>query len=439
MLPHVERTTMRAPRPLLHAVAALPLLLVGCVEPLQNGGVTIVGDPGARLGTLCRFRHGADDGFCANDAPEIKPARVRRITGPNDGLRGAFATGRAGDYLLENDEIALVIEQIGPRGESARGGALVDAADAKTRVDALGRVVASLGGAEELAVYDQIKVGTGSEGSAYVEVEGHALATPAIHLTTRYSLAPSSRVVTITTTLLDAESDEIRGLELGDAVTWGGATGGAPAAPMRSEEGAPPEAAGVAAPRESVASYIFGVGHGAAYALLKDGSPFLFRGDASSSVAVLERGVTLSPSSPLEYTRMLLVAPRGDTAALATELFYLGGGAPGGVEVAASWEGDASLRSNENRIVLHRACVACGGGAPASPFPDPPSLWLDQPADAPAAGELAPGKYTARFEGPGGSSPEVPFEVKAGAVTKLTLPVVSTAHAAPVDAPAQTP
>ena len=357
MLPHVERTTMRAPRSLLHVVAVLPLLLVGCVEPLQNGGVTIVGDPSARLGALCRFRHGTDDGFCVNEAPELKPARARRMTGANDGLRGPFATGRAGDYMLENEEIAVVIARPGPDGGTPRGGALVDAADARTRIDALGQVLASFGGTENHAVYDEIKTGAVDDGSAYVEVLGHALATPTILVTTRYALAPGSRVVMITTTLLANGAGDIHGLDLGDTVTWGGAASSAPGAqtqggdsvapdaagaPPRSVEGVAPDAAG-APPRsvegvapdaagapsrsvEGVAPYLFGVGHGAAYALVKDGSPFLFRSDTSSSVAVLERGVTLSPARPVEYTRMLLVAPRGDTAALAAELVYLGGG-----------------------------------------------------------------------------------------------------------------
>jgi hypothetical protein len=431
--------TMRAPHPFLRAVPAflLALTFAGCAPPLQNGGVTIFGDPGTRLATLCRFRHHGDDGFCANDTPEVKPARTRRIAGPNDGLHGPFATGRAGDYVLENDEIAVVIDQLDGGQGIPQGGTLVDAADARTRRDALGQIVASFGGPENHAVYEKIATGTGSDGSAYVQVEGHAIATPAMHVVTRYALTPGSRVVTITTTLLALGDQEITGLDLGDTVLWGGATSGAPA-PQRQEGDAAKGDDPGPQPRdgESAAPYVFGVGEDAAYALVKDGRPFVFRNDASTSVVVLERGVTLSPSKPFEYSRALVVAPRGDTAAVATELFYLGGGAPGGVEVAASWDGTVVVRPHENRIVLHRTCADCGRGAAPSTFPDPPSLWLDQPVEARAAGELAPGKYTARFEGSAGSSAEVPFEVKAGAVTKVTLPVV---QGTPPQPPAKDP
>jgi len=46
--------------------------LAGCFEPIQSGGVVIVGDPSERLGVLCRFRQrdAGPDAFCAPDAQE---------------------------------------------------------------------------------------------------------------------------------------------------------------------------------------------------------------------------------------------------------------------------------------------------------------------------------------------------------------------------------
>ena len=53
-----------------------------------------------------------------------------------DVLGGPNAIGRAGDVLLENDEVAFVISQIsGAAGFAESGGNLVDAADAKLRKD----------------------------------------------------------------------------------------------------------------------------------------------------------------------------------------------------------------------------------------------------------------------------------------------------------------
>jgi len=412
--------------PRSHDLAACLALLIGtsgCFEPIQNGGVTIVGDPSSRLGTLCRFRHQSEGGVCAEEASAPKPSRVKRIAAAGDGLRGAFATGRPGDYVLENEEIAVVIDQIGARqGLAETGGHLVDAGDALGRIDALGQVVTTLGGLENQAIYETITAGSEKDGTAFVEVSGHSQKAPTIGVTTRYAVAPSSRVVLITTTLINRGSSAIAALDLGDAVLWGGATGG-----LAGQEAAPSTtaASAIATP------YLFAVGTGVAYALVGDGSTFGGASDSGSAglllaqpaagftTAVDVRGAKLDPSKPESYRRALVVAPRGDTAAIATELFYLTGGSPGAVEITASSEGKAFLRPNENRIVLRRACATCS----AATLPDPPSLWISQPSNAPAASEMAPGKYTAKLEGPFGSSPEVPFEIVAGAVTKVALPM----------------
>lgn len=40
--------------------------ITGCFEPIQSGGVVIVGDPAERLGVLCRFKQGGS--FCGSEA-----------------------------------------------------------------------------------------------------------------------------------------------------------------------------------------------------------------------------------------------------------------------------------------------------------------------------------------------------------------------------------
>jgi hypothetical protein len=50
-------------------VAACAPLGLGCMEPLQSGGVMIVGDPGERIAAMCRFRHRDRVGeLCGGDA-----------------------------------------------------------------------------------------------------------------------------------------------------------------------------------------------------------------------------------------------------------------------------------------------------------------------------------------------------------------------------------
>ena len=59
--------TVKIPLPTaLFLIAATSL--AGCFEPIQSGGVMIVGDPSERLGALCRYR--GSDAFCASDAPD---------------------------------------------------------------------------------------------------------------------------------------------------------------------------------------------------------------------------------------------------------------------------------------------------------------------------------------------------------------------------------
>jgi hypothetical protein len=73
-------------------------------------------------------------------------ASVRRLTA-GDELDGELATGRPGDWLVENGEIAFVVEQPG-RGHAVakRGGQLVDIADGTRRRDEVSEVVLSIAG-----------------------------------------------------------------------------------------------------------------------------------------------------------------------------------------------------------------------------------------------------------------------------------------------------
>lgn len=54
--------------------------LAGCFEPIQSGGVTIVGDPSERIAALCRFRSrdGAAASFCATEEPAAEPPAASR-------------------------------------------------------------------------------------------------------------------------------------------------------------------------------------------------------------------------------------------------------------------------------------------------------------------------------------------------------------------------
>jgi len=401
---------------MLTVLAAAALEGAGCLEPLQNGGVMIIGDPGERLGTICRFRHGsaASESFCAMDGPSEVGARVRKIAGPGDALGGPYASGTSGDYVLENDEITIVIDQLGGgQGLAESGGNIVDAGDAKVRVDALGQMFTSFGMSMQQALYESVRTGVEVDGSAWVEVSGHELHDEKLRVRTRYTLAVGTRALAVATTLENTGTAELAGLDLGDTILWGGAANGA----AGKETGFRGDA---------TAPYLFGIGDGVAYAVATNGQPFFSKNGASWSNPAFTRGATIAPGAATTYERLFVVAPRGDTAAVATELFFLGGGAPGGLEVALAWEGKAFLRPNENHIALRRLPRA-GAAADAddAPFPDPPSLWLAQPVTGSLAAELAPGRYAARLEGSAGTSDEAIVDVAAGKTTKLTLRATS--------------
>lgn len=46
-------------------LALVALSGFGCMEPLQSGGVNIIGDPSSRMEVLCRLHERPGDPFCA--------------------------------------------------------------------------------------------------------------------------------------------------------------------------------------------------------------------------------------------------------------------------------------------------------------------------------------------------------------------------------------
>jgi hypothetical protein len=390
--------------------------LAGCFEPIQSGGVMIIGDPSERVGALCRFRRKdlATDSFCSPDAPAAAQngARVRRMASAAEGLQGPHASGGAGDYLLENDEIAVVVSQPSSRrAPFESGGHIVDAGSAKDRVDSLESMATALGSPQKHPAYDAIFSGVERDGSAWVEVRGHEAGGDGAHATlriqTRYTLAAGARAVAVKTT---AESTDAAGpgaLDLGDVVCWGGARAAAPGASLPQGE-----------VTETNAPYVLGAGGGAAYAIAADGRPFFAVHDASCSRVAFTRGAAVAPLAATSYERMLVVAPRGDTAAVASELFFLAGGTPGSIEIGVAWGAIPSPRRAGSRIALRR--LSEPGAAPAA-FPDPPELWLALPPAGSPATDLPPGRYSARLEGPGVTSPETVVVVEQDRVARLDL------------------
>ncbi|WP_437645498.1 hypothetical protein [Sorangium sp. So ce362] len=387
--PRAWRTARRSLNPA--GLAALALACATCAPPVQGGSVVVSSGAAGRLGMLCRWGYGGGEQgeLCPRAEGAARPARVRRITGPADALSGPLAAGRRGDYVLENDEIAVVVDQLGPgAGLAESGGHLIDAADARARRDELGQIVPRIGAPPRQVLYRDIATGAGEDGAAWIEargeVRGRELAGGALSVTTRYTLGPRDRAVVIATSLRNDGDRPVEALDLGDVVHWGSA-----------EHVAPGVAPGHRGDHE--APYLAGVGAGVAYALVPaDGATIRARSGAGFSDATFARQAALPPGGRAAYQRVLAIAPRGDSLAVATEVFFLGGGAPGGVALALVDARGAPLPPLAGRATL--TPIAEGGAAPAAGALD---LWLRTGEDAPLAAEAPPGLYLVGFEGSG--------------------------------------
>ncbi len=190
----------------------------------------------------------------AATAPKVAPARVHTMRAGEE-LGGPNAIGRPGDLLLENDEVAFVIDRIGSSsGFAESGGNVVDAADARMRKDELGQQFTYFGKFPRQGVYETLSSGTAPDGSAWIEAKGRELYEPKLVVTTRYTLQAPDRALSLETTLENTGDAPIGALTLGDAIQWGGA-----------EKIAPGKARGFKGP--SSGPYVGGVGRFTSYAV----------------------------------------------------------------------------------------------------------------------------------------------------------------------------
>ena len=150
----------RSNRPMgRRAPASLAILaafgLVACPEP-TNGEPQIPVAPGVgeRLGYM--RGHGVPSAS-APKPPQVARAHAHPMKA-GEQLGGPHATGRVGDWVLENEEVLFVVDALGGGGGFAEsGGNLVDAADARLRKDELGQVVTYFGSFPRQAVYTSLE------------------------------------------------------------------------------------------------------------------------------------------------------------------------------------------------------------------------------------------------------------------------------------------
>ncbi|MBN1769758.1 MAG: CehA/McbA family metallohydrolase [Deltaproteobacteria bacterium] len=239
-------------------------------------------------------------------APSGPPARAFVIEDPADLLHGPYAVGRLGDVRLDNDRAAFVVRALGePFGFARTGGNLVDAAALPPGRDELAQVVLQLGGEfPRQAVYRELGFVQGAPGEALVVARGVDARDPQLELETIYALAPGTAALRLTTILRYRGPRPPAGLEVGDAILWGGASAAAAALPP-------------CPPAPALVPYLAAVGDSESYAYL-GADPLGFRcGEATgrswSVLASFDLPTWVEGDPGKTVVRWLAVGERSDT------------------------------------------------------------------------------------------------------------------------------
>ena len=351
---------------------------------------------------MCRL-FPARCGITKDAGPNLagKPARVHPMRAGEE-LGGPNATGRPGDWMLENDEVAFVVDGLGGGGGFAEsGGNLVDAADARVRKDALGQLFTYFGVFPRQAVYEAIEART-EQGVAVLEARGRELHEKDLAVRTEYRLGPTDRALLVRTTIENRGGARLVLPGLGDAVQWGGTEKVAPGKPL-GFKGA------------SKGPFIGGVGRFTSYALTStEGDIGAISGGAWSDTTQVG-SVALEPGARVAYERVLVVGERPDLASVVAELVKSSGEPVAGLEI--------TLRDARGVVVPAPAgakvLLGTGSGEPVL------SLVA---AGGSFRGEIPPGKWVVSFApsvGRGAPPGSVPVTVtaRAGEVAKATLSV----------------
>ena len=336
---------------------------------------------------------------------QVSPSNAARVHAmkPGEELGGPNATGKPGDYVLENDEVAFVIEALGhSAGFGVSGGNVIDAADAKSRKDELGQMLTYFGAFPRQGVYETIDTGVTPEGIAWVDAKGHELNEAKVAVRTRYVLHPTDRALLIDTSLENKGDQPVTFLGLGDAIQWGGA-----------EKFAPDRGRGFKG--ASSGSFLAGVGSHASYAITStDGAIDADSGPGWSDTVQVKR-TEIPAGKSVHYTRVFLVGPRADVSGLVAELTKTAGGATGVVRVELNDSGKVAPTPDATIEILV-------GGKPI--------MEMRPDATGALVGELPPGKYDLRYAGGGGRGGRAAksVEISAGKEETVSLDVTAPAR-----------
>lgn len=395
----------------LSCLAVLAALgLAACPEP-TNGEPQIPVSPGldARLGLM--RGHGAPRA-APPKAAEVPRAHARPMK-PGEQLGGPNATGKAGDWLLENGEVVFVVDALGGgSGFAESGGNLVDAADARQRKDELGQLMTYFGTFPRQAVYTSLEGADLESGDAKLVAKGRELYEPAIAVTTEYRLAGADRALLISTKLTNTGKVPVVLPALGDAIQWGSTEKVAPGKPVGFKG-------------RSTGPFVGGVGRFTSYAITTpEGEIEAISGGAWTDTEQ-KKSVTLAAGASETYERVVAVGERADVASIVSELTKASAGELGAVEISLVDGAGKPVRAPAGAKVV----IATPAGAEVMSV-------VAAKEDATFGGELPPGQWVVGFApsagrraapGTAGGGAKVTI-VKAGATSKVTLAVTDVAR-----------
>lgn len=223
-------------------------------------------------------------------------ADVARVDGSFTPLPGAKADAMAGDWLLRNERLSVVVRGLeNPGGFTCSGGNIVDAAPVGGE-DLLSELFTNFDGTwPRQAVYERLEPerGPGVRGAVLV-ARGHDSEDSRVSVETRYSLLPGSDHVTLETRLVNTGNDTLADFELGDVIEWG-----------RSVRFAPGPGRDLAGYKGTV-PFLVGAWAGTAYGWIGDSGSLGGPHGAAWSDPVVKT-VTLAPGDTAGYTRRLVV------------------------------------------------------------------------------------------------------------------------------------
>lgn len=361
--------------------AALAIALSGCGAPAQLGSIIVL--PGATERLIAAMHYGYAG------VGDAKPsASVARITSADELVEGPSATGKIGDYVLQNGAIVVVIADA---DGSARAGKLVDVARDPRRVDGVAAFETTVLGAP--VRYTTIKSGTDDAlGSAFVEVSGTA---GSLVVSTRYDVAPDLDAVLVHTSFTRSAPSVEGTLDVSDRLSVA-------------------HDAGARSTCEDSHCATFGAQSYVMKPLLPDGAVVRLDGEDAVVVGLDAHAV---PEGAYVYSRLVAPLERGDSLALAAALAAADGRQLGEVQIELSPERWSRDRTIPRGTFVFTPSKSGGAG------PIELALGGSLHAGDVVTVKVPTGGYTVTFQNDGYRTTERPHvDVRPGKVASVFVP-----------------